>query len=151
MSETREEKDPKKTAAPDATHEENTLKRRLMNLVLPEGEAEDLEEVSLREAIKAIDGRWFLRQLGLMLIVLAGMLILVSLRYQTQQDLIEIDQLKDEVLDIRYRSLTRNSELTQRVRQSKIEEMLKAFGDTTLLPSVEPPYILTPYEEDLRQ
>lgn len=147
MSTNHKEQAPKKPTAPDTPQpEKDTLLRRLMNIILPEGEAEELEEVSLREAIKAIDGRWFLRQLGLMLIVLVGVLALVSLRYQTQQDLIEIDNLKEEVLDIRYRSLTRNSELTQRVRQSKIEEMLKAFGDTTLLPSVEVPYTLNSNE-----
>ena len=123
-------------------------KRRILNVLLPEGDSEDAEDVNLKEAIKSVNGRWFIHQIPLLTLVLIGMLGLITNRYQSQQELIERDELEKEVADIRYRSLTRKSEITRSTRQSMIEEKLRSLGDTTLLPSVDAPFIINTNEQE---
>lgn len=123
-------------------------KRRILNVLLPEGDSEDAEDVNLKEAIKSVNGRWFIHQIPLLTLVLIGMLGLITNRYQSQQELIERDELEKEVADIRYRSLTRKSEITRSTRQSMIEEKLRSWGDTTLLPSVDAPFIINTNEQE---
>lgn len=113
-----------------------------------EGESEIGEGKSLSEAVKAmhIDGRWFFRQIPLLLLILGGFLLMVTNRYQAQQEIIEKEQLQRDVEDWRYRALTRSSELTTLTRQSQIEERLKQLGDSTLTTSKEPPFTINPNE-----
>lgn len=59
----------------------------------------------------------------LILIVLLTILYIDN-RYSSQQELIEIDRLKKELTDIKYDALTISSELTERSRQSRIEEYI---------------------------
>jgi len=93
-----------------------------------------------------IDGRWFFHQIPLFLLILGGILLMVTNRYQAQQEIIEKEQLQRDVEDWKYRSLTRSSELTTRTRQSQIEERLKALGDSTLSTPKEPPFTINPNE-----
>jgi len=125
-------------------------KRRVLNYLIPEGEPES-EDINLKEAIKSVNGKWFIKQLPLLGIVLAGMMGIITNRYQSQQGLIERDELEKQVTDIRYRSLNQRSEITRKTRQSMIEEKLKTLGDTTLLPSVDAPYIININEEEAKE
>lgn len=125
---------------------QNGWRKRVLNILMPEGDFEEAEDINLKEAIKSVNGRWFIHQMPLFGLVLIGMLGVITNRYQSQQELIERDELEKQVADIRYRSLTRNSELTQKTRQSMVEERLKALGDTTLLPSVDAPFIINTNE-----
>ena len=126
---------------------QNDWRKRILNMLLPEGDSEEAEDVNLKEAIRSINGSWFIHQIPLLTIVLIGMLGIITNRYQSQQELIERDELEKEVADIRYRSLTLNSELTRKTRQSLIEEKLRSVGDTTLLPSVDAPFVINVTEE----
>ena len=71
----------------------------------------------------------------------ANLLILIVLRYSSQQELIEIDRLKKELTDIKYDALTISSELTERSRQSRIEEYIATEG-TPLQTAATPPYLI---------
>ena len=66
---------------------------------------------------------------------------IINNRYECQLQLIEIDNLKKELIDIKYDALTRSSELMERSRQSRIEEYI-ATKESDLQTSTNPPYLL---------
>ena len=76
-------------------------------------------------------------------LILLGIIVYITNRYQAQNEMIEEDRLHEELQDWKYRSMTRNSELTFRCRQSQLEEQMKAMGDSTLSCSNDPVYELT--------
>ncbi len=124
-------------------------RRRLWGSLFTEGESEAGESKSLTDVVRQIniDGRWFFQQIPLLLLILMGILLMVTNRYQAQQEIIEKEKLQKEVEDWRYRSLTRNSELTTKTRQSQIEERLKRMGDSLLTAPTEPAFTINPNEE----
>ena len=67
--------------------------------------------------------------------------IYISNRYSVQQEMIEIDRLRKELTDIKYDALTRSSELTERTRQSRIEEYVST-EHSNLQTSTAPPYVI---------
>lgn len=69
------------------------------------------------------------------------MIIYISNRYQCQQQLIEIDRLKKELIDIKYDALTRSSELLEKSRQSRIEEYVSK-KESDLQTATNPPYMI---------
>ncbi len=87
-------------------------------------------------------------QIWLIILVVAFCIAYVAIRYQCQQDLIEIDKLKNELQDAKYRALSSSSNLTEKCRESRIMEQLKASPDSMLTTSKQPPYkIIIPEEE----
>ena len=96
----------------------------------------------LRDAWKqiSIDGQWFKRQIWLFVVIVIGIIVYISNRYGAQQEIIEEQLLREELQDWKFKSLTRNSELTFLTRQSQIELQLKAFGDSTIQVSNKAPY-----------
>ena len=141
-----EQDEHKTTGTQEETQVKNAQRKSLWNSLFTEGEAENGESKSLKEVVQSmnIDGRWFFRQIPLLLLILCGILLMVTNRYQAQQEIIEKEELQHAVEDWRFRSLTRSSELTTRTRQSKIEEQLKALGDSILAPATEPPFTISP-------
>ena len=91
----------------------------------------------------SIDGQWFKRQIGVIILAVTGIIIYITCRYQAQQEIIQEEQLRKELQDWKFRTLTRSSELTLKTRQSQIEIALKNFGDSTLKVSTEAPFITT--------
>lgn len=94
-----------------------------------------------------IDGQWFKRQIGVITLAVLGIIVYITCRYQAQQEIILEEQLKKELQDWKFRTLTRNSELTLKTRQSQIENALKLFGDSTLKVSTEAPFTTTLTQE----
>lgn len=90
----------------------------------------------------SINGQWFKKQLGVIALILVGVIIYVTNRYQAQQEIIEEEALQKELDDWKYRCLTRNSELTLKTRQSKVEDLLRQYGDSTITIGIESPYAL---------
>ncbi|MBO5660813.1 MAG: hypothetical protein J6R98_07275 [Bacteroidaceae bacterium] len=88
----------------------------------------------------SIDGKWFKRQIGFFFLLLIGVILYITNRYQAQQEMIREEELRKELKDWKFRNMTRTSELTNRTRQSQIELQLKTMGDSTLIPSETPPY-----------
>lgn len=120
-------------------------KTTLLNSFVNEDEdVKDPELKKLADVMKAfsINGMWLRRQLGVMILLVIGVIIYITNRYQAQQEMIEEERLRSELQDKKYRSMTRNSELIFLTRQSMLERSLKSMGDTTLLQSIEPLYKL---------
>ena len=130
-----------------AEDQEQSSKSKIYNALVNEedddSQKKDIEH--LKDVLQAlsIDGLWFKKQLGVLALILLGIIIYISNRYQAQTEMIEEDKLHEELQDWKYRSMTRNSELTFRCRQSQLEEQMKAMGDSTLCSSNEPVYELT--------
>ena len=67
---------------------------------------------------------FFRRQTKLLVLIMVFIIFYIHNRYASQQQQIEIDKLKKELIDIKYDALTRSSELMERSRQSRIEEYI---------------------------
>ncbi len=81
------------------------------------------------------------RQIWLLILIVICSIIYISNRYSCQQEMIEIDRLKKILTDIKYDALTRSSELTEKSRQSHIEEYVSKEG-SSLQTSKTPPYLI---------
>ena len=126
--------------------EEQISKKKIYNaLVNEEDDSEKKDMEHLKDVLQAlsINGLWFKKQLGVLALILLGIILYITNRYQAQSEMIEEDKLHEELQDWKYRSMTRNSELTLRCRQSQLEEQLKAMGDSTLCSTNDPVYELT--------
>ena len=105
------------------------------------------EKIRRRTACKNIIGGdilaadFFRRQSKLIVLIMVLVIFYIHNRYAAQQQLIEIDRLKKELIDIKYDALTRSSELLERSRQSKIEEYI-ATKESDLQTSTNPPYLI---------
>ena len=82
------------------------------------------------------------KNIGFILLVAFCMLLYIGNGYSSQQELIELNKLKEEVEDVKYNALIRSSELLERSRQSHIEEYLKSIGDTTLQTATISPFVI---------
>ncbi|MBF1554773.1 MAG: hypothetical protein HXN93_04555, partial [Prevotella pleuritidis] len=67
--------------------------------------------------------------------------------YSCQQDLIEIDKLKRELQDARYKALSTSSQITEKSRESNVLNMLKDNKDSVLHIANQPPFIINVPEE----
>ncbi|MBP5514294.1 MAG: hypothetical protein J6Y04_05930 [Bacteroidaceae bacterium] len=136
----------KKKDTEDVKSQRQQQRRRLWGSLFTEGESDANESKSIGDVVRSIkiDGEMFFRQIPLLLLILAGILLMVTNRYQAQQEIIKKEQLQKEVEDWRFRSLTRSSELTTKTRQSQIEERLKAMGDSSITTPKEPPFTINP-------
>lgn len=106
--------------------------------------SEHRPNVSLRTILGGdiLAGPWFRRQFLFILFCVFLLILYISNRYACQQCMIEIDQLQKDLLDIKYKELTRLSELQEHTRRSRVEEYLKMVNDTTLQTATNSPYIL---------
>ena len=55
---------------------------------------------------------------GWLLLIVGGIIFYITNRYQAQKDIIELVQLQNELKDMKFRVLTRSSELTLKTRQT---------------------------------
>ena len=81
------------------------------------------------------------RQTKLLILIMVLTVLYIDNRYSAQQDLIEIDKLKNELIDIKYDALTRSSELMEKSRQSRIEEYV-SNGGSDLQTATSRPYLI---------
>jgi hypothetical protein len=84
---------------------------------------------------------FFRRQTKLLILMMIFILFYIHNRYASQQQQIEIDKLKKELIDIKYDALTRSSELMEKSRQSRIEEYVSE-EQSDLQTSTNPPYVI---------
>lgn len=100
--------------------------------------------LSLKEIIggEILNAKFIRSQLWLILLIAAFTLTYVAFRYQCQQDIIIIDKMEKELKDAKYKALSCSSSLTEKCRESKILEKLKANKDSTIHISDQPPYII---------
>ncbi len=84
---------------------------------------------------------FFRRQTKLLVLIMVFIISYIHNRYASQQQQIEIDRLKKELIDIKYDALTRSSELMEKSRQSRIEEYISS-KESDLQTSTNPPYLI---------
>ncbi len=90
---------------------------------------------------------FFRRQVKLLVLMVCMAIVYISNRYSYQQEMIEIDRLRKVLTDIKYDALTRSSELTEKSRQSHIEEYVSR-GNSALQTSTTPPYLIEKEHEE---
>ena len=84
---------------------------------------------------------FFRRQTKLLVLIMVLIIFYIHNRYASQQQQIEIDKLKKELIDIKYDALTRSSELMEKSRQSRIEDYIST-KESDLQTSTNPPYLI---------
>ena len=84
----------------------------------------------------------FFRRQTKLLVLIMVLIIFIHNRYASQQQQIEIDKLKKELIDIKYDALTRSSELMEKSRQSRIEDYIST-KESDLQTSTHPPYLIS--------
>lgn len=90
-------------------------------------------EILLEESI--------VKQIPLIAAIIVMAIVYINNRYECQKELLEIDRLRVELKDVKYNALTRNSELMDKSRQSRIEEHISRKGSSLEIPK-NPPYII---------
>ena len=68
-------------------------------------------------------------------------ILYINNRYESQKQLLLIDEYKVELKDVKYNALTRSAELMDKSRQSRIEEHISKKGSSLEIPK-NPPYII---------
>ena len=84
---------------------------------------------------------FFKRQTNLLILIMVLTILYIDNRYECQQEMIEIDRLKKELIDIKYDALTRSSELMEKSRQSRIEEYIST-EESHLETATNRPYLI---------
>lgn len=79
---------------------------------------------------------------GLIALVVLFIIGYISIRYEVQKQLIDIDKRNTQLKDAKYRALSNSSKLTERSRESHVLEVLKQRKDSTLKVSQQPPFII---------
>ncbi|MCR4603860.1 MAG: hypothetical protein K5683_10090 [Prevotella sp.] len=108
-------------------------------------EGDEAPTASLRfKDILGGDYLWALvrNQIWLIMLVVLITTAYIAVRYQCQQDAIDISQLEKSLVDAKFQALSSSSNLTRMCRQSNVVEMLKDNGDSLLHISQQPPYII---------
>ncbi len=109
-----------------------------------EDEQPQSSNFSLRKILGGdiLSARLIRNNIWLIIIIVIFIIIYISNRYSVQKYLIEIDKLKIELKDAKYRALSSSSQLTEKTRESHILEILNNRRDSTLKMSDRPPYII---------
>ncbi len=116
--------------------------------VIEENAREDEKPFSSSLALRTILGGDILntqairRQIWLILLITVFSILYVSNRYSCQKQQIKIDKLNEELKKSKYKTLSLSSVLTERSRESHVEELLKANSDSTIHAADQPPFII---------
>jgi hypothetical protein len=124
---------------------ESTLKETIQ--MIKESASEDDEAPVGSLSLKQIVGGDYLfalvrHHILLILFIVFFLVFYVGVRYQCEQDVIEIDQMEKKLVDAKYRALSSSSNLTELCRQSNVLKALHENQDTLLQLSDQPPYII---------
>lgn len=108
-----------------------------------DGQAAQPKHMSIRSILGGdiLANDFFKRQTGLLVLIMVLTVFYIDNRYNSQQELIEIDKLKKDLIDIKYDALTRSSELMEKSRQSRIEEYIST-EDSHLQTATNRPYLI---------
>lgn len=88
------------------------------------------------------------RQVWLLLLIAFFCVVYISNRYSCQKNLIEIDKLKKELQDAKYKALSSSSQLTEKSRESNVLQLLQTTQDSTLHIANQPPFIINVLENE---
>ena len=117
-------------------------------------EAKEEQELSSRFSISrtlggVIIARFAQKQMKLMLLVCALLILHISCRYMYQKKLVELDRLEARIVEAHNKAIVCSSILTEKSRESNVLLRLHETGDSTLKTSSEPPYLITVNSEEL--
>ncbi len=106
--------------------------------------SEDLPQLTLREILGGdyLLGGVLRRNIWFVLLLVLLGILYISNRYAAQQEIIEEEELRKELIEKKNYALTQYAELTMHSRQSSIERQLQRFGDSLLTTPKEPPFII---------
>ena len=106
-------------------------------------EADTSSPFSLSRTLGGVTiSRFIHRQLGLVGLICAFLIIYITLRYMCQQKLVEIDRVENKIVEARYKATVCSSMLTEKSRESNVLKRLSECGDSTLTIPNEPPYLI---------
>ena len=116
-----------------------------------DNDEDSIGEISLKSIIGGdiLQSRFMLHQVVFFMFLVVLAIIYTGNRYASQQDALLMDSLKAELQEERYKVLTIESDLLNASRQSEIIKRLKSNGDSLLLNSTTPPFIIS--KEDINQ
>lgn len=108
-----------------------------------DGQSASSKHMSIRSILGGdiLANDFFKRQTRLLILIMILTVLYIDNRYSSQQELIEIDKLKKDLIDIKYDALTRSSELMEKSRQSRIEEYIST-EDSRLQTATNRPYLI---------
>lgn len=109
---------------------------------------QDGSHITLRSVLGGdfLAHEFFKRQANLLILIVILTIFYIDNRYSSQQEMLEIDRLKKELVGAKYDALTISSEVTVRSRQSRIEKYIASEG-TPLEVSTKPPYLIKDKKE----
>ena len=137
----------------EATESNNTDEMPSLKEVIQEQAVEGEAPMSTALTLRKILGGDILntttirKQLWLFLLITFFLFIYISNRYSCPNALIKIDRLTKELQDVKYKSLSSNSQITERSRESHVLQLLRNSKDTTIRMSDQPPYMVNVPEE----
>jgi hypothetical protein len=142
---TREEQD----AKAEQKAEENMSTLQKMKKQVKESDDESSASLRFRDILGG-DYLWALAKGHIWLIILIVFITTayVAVRYQCQQDAIDISNLEKKLTDAKFQSLSSSSSLTRMCRQGNIIDLLRQNNDTLLVKSQLPPFIIEVTNED---
>ena len=147
-AETNDEQQPDKSHADDKKEQ---LTKKLKQKISQTSESDEAPSSSLRlRDVLGGDFLWTLvrRQIWLIILIVLVVTAYVAVRYQCQQDAIDIAQLEKDLVDAKFESLSSSSNLTRMSRQSNIMVLLQQSDSVTLHHANQPPYIIEVPEEN---
>jgi hypothetical protein len=117
-------------------------------------EAKEEQEPSSRFSISrtlggVIIARFAQRQMKLMLLICALLILHISCRYMCQKKLVELDRLEAKIVEAHNKAIVCSSILTEKSRESNVLKRLYETGDSTLKTSNQPPYLIKVNSEEL--
>ncbi len=124
---------------------EERLSDALRRMKQRANEDDDAPSGSLRfRDILGGDILWSLvkHQAWLIILVVLITTAYVAVRYQCQQDAIDISRLEKKLVDAKYEALSSSSNLTRICRQGNVIDMLNRGDSTQLRTSPPPPFII---------
>ena len=115
-----------------------------------EGDSTPNAATNLRSIINGdmLNAKVVRNQIGVFFLITFFVFIYISNRYACQRNLVKINKLTKELTDAKFRALSSTSELTEKSRESRVLDMLRACQDSTLHIASQPPYIITVPKEE---
>lgn len=110
----------------------------------------DIKSSTIRDVINGniLTKKFFQKQYGLLIMMAILAFMYVDNRFYCETQLAKVIELKKDIQDVKYESLTISAQLMEISRQSNIQRMIKEKG-LNLIESATPPVVIeTPKEEE---
>ena len=130
-------------ATTGATTEEELSTLQKMKRRASEGDEAPAASLRFRDIVGG-DYLWTVVRHHIWLIILIVFITTsyIAVRYQCQQDAIDISQLEKSLVDAKFQALSSSSNLTRMCRQSNVLQMLHQMNDSLLEQPSHPPFII---------